>query len=211
MALRMLGVFWLVMSSAGLITEYLFKWLGWLPTPGSGQVVGDTLTWNYTTILNIIALIAFGVLYWLYRNRDRFGGGAGFAKDPVCGMQVETHHAPASVDHHGSRVYFCSERCRDRFNTNPDRYVGSSIVAMEMSHDHAHREVTVDQATDPICGMSVDPEHPAGHRRADGQDYYFCCSGCAEEFDRRQALVTGPPKPVSSRFHVVLDDPGSMD
>jgi uncharacterized membrane protein YraQ (UPF0718 family) len=77
MTWRMLGVFWLVMSSAGLITEYLFRWLGWLPTPGSGQVVGDTLQWNYTTVLNIVALVAFGILYWLYRNRDALGGGAG--------------------------------------------------------------------------------------------------------------------------------------
>jgi uncharacterized membrane protein YraQ (UPF0718 family)/YHS domain-containing protein len=129
MALRMLGLFWLVMSSAGLITEYLFKALGWLPTPGSGQVVGDTLQWNYTTVLNIVALVAFGVLYWLYRSRDRFGGGAGQAKDPVCSMLVDTRQAPAFLDHQGRRTYFCSPRCRDRYVDDPVRYEAAAVTS----------------------------------------------------------------------------------
>ncbi|MBO0693106.1 MAG: permease, partial [Acidimicrobiaceae bacterium] len=109
MALRMLAVFWAVMSAAGLATEYLFRAFGWLPTVKAGQVVGDTLRWNYTSVLNIIALIAFASLYWLYRNRERYGGGTGYARDPVCGMQVETANAPAGRVHDGRHFYFCSE------------------------------------------------------------------------------------------------------
>ncbi|MGH9087848.1 MAG: permease [Acidimicrobiales bacterium] len=124
MGLRMLGVFWMVMSAAGLATEYLFKAVGWVPTPRpGGVVVGDTLRWNYTTVLDIVALVAFTGLYLLYRNRERLGGGAGYAKDPVCGMQVEAAHAPASAAHDGQRVYFCSEHCAGRFAANPDRYL----------------------------------------------------------------------------------------
>ncbi|MGH9114339.1 MAG: permease, partial [Acidimicrobiales bacterium] len=115
MALRLLAVFWLVMSAAGLATEYLFKAAGWVPPAGTGEVVGDTLRWNYTTILDIAALIAFAGLYWLYRNRERFGAGTRYAKDPVCGMQVEVANAPAGAVHDGRHVYFCSERCRERF------------------------------------------------------------------------------------------------
>ncbi|MGH9056387.1 MAG: permease [Acidimicrobiales bacterium] len=115
MALRLLAVFWLVMSAAGLATEYMFKAAGWVPAAGPGEVVGDTLRWNYTTILDIIALITFAGLYWLYRNRERLGAGTGYAKDPVCGMQVEVVNAPASAVHEGRRVYFCSERCQERF------------------------------------------------------------------------------------------------
>ncbi len=43
MAVRMLAVFWAVMSAAGLATEYLFKAFGWVPTAKPGAVVGDTL------------------------------------------------------------------------------------------------------------------------------------------------------------------------
>ncbi len=107
----MLAVFWGVMSGAGLATEYLFKGLGWVPASRPTVIAGDTLRLNYTTVLDVIALAAFAVLYWLSRNRERFATGDGYAEDPVCGMQVDVHHAPASIGH----VHFCSERCRDRW------------------------------------------------------------------------------------------------
>jgi uncharacterized membrane protein YraQ (UPF0718 family)/YHS domain-containing protein len=116
MALRMLATFWVVMSAAGLATQYLFSALGWVPTAHPGVVVGDTLRWNYTTVLDIVALVVFAGLYLLYRNRGRLGGGAGYATDPVCGMQVEIAHAPATATgDDGERAYFCSEHCAERF------------------------------------------------------------------------------------------------
>jgi uncharacterized membrane protein YraQ (UPF0718 family) len=121
MTLRMLAVFWAVISSAGLITEYLFKVLGWIPTSRPTVIAGDPLRSSYTTVLDIVALAGFAVLYWLHRNRDRLGGGSGYARDPVCGMQVEALHAPASTEHHGHQVYFCSEHCQKRFESSPDR------------------------------------------------------------------------------------------
>ena len=57
----------------------------------------DVFGWNYTTVLDLVALAAFAGIYWLYRQRDRLGGGAGYAKDPICGMQVEIAHAPAKA------------------------------------------------------------------------------------------------------------------
>ncbi|MHB1786443.1 MAG: YHS domain-containing protein, partial [Acidimicrobiales bacterium] len=78
--------------------------------------------WNYTTVLNIIFLAIFGVLYWLYRNRDRLGGGQGLALDPVCGMQVRTHDAPARIVEEAQTYYFCSDRCADRFRAEPERF-----------------------------------------------------------------------------------------
>jgi uncharacterized protein len=122
MALRLLGLFWLVMSAAGLATEYLFRALGWIPTTRPEVIAGDAVRWGWTTFLDIAALVAFGALYWLYRNRDRLGGGTGYARDPVCGMQVEIAHAPASTVHGGQPVYFCSERCRERFAAEPGRF-----------------------------------------------------------------------------------------
>jgi uncharacterized membrane protein YraQ (UPF0718 family)/YHS domain-containing protein len=117
MTLRMLAVFWAVMSAAGLITEYLFRALGWVPRSRPSVIAGDTLRLNYTSALDIVALVAFAGLYWLSHNRDRLGGGAGYAKDPVCGMQVDIRHAPATIEHHGQRVYFCSDHCLGRFVT----------------------------------------------------------------------------------------------
>ena len=114
--LRMLAVFWALMSTAGLITEVLFRAAGLVPTVRPTTVAPAHFSWNYTTYLNLVFLVVFGVLYWTYRNRERLGGGSRYARDPVCGMQVETAHAPASISRAGERVYFCSDRCAERFS-----------------------------------------------------------------------------------------------
>ncbi len=112
---RMLAVFWLLMSTAGLITEGLFSAAGLVPTVRPTTVAPAHFSWDYTTYLNIIFLVVFGVLYWLYRNRERLGAGHGYARDPMCGMQVETDNAVASVAADGQRVFFCSDHCKERF------------------------------------------------------------------------------------------------
>jgi len=132
--LRMLGIFWLVMSLAGLITEGLFRAVGLVPTTRPTQIVTDHFEWNYTTYLNIVFLGVFGLLYWTYRNRDRLGGGRGYAIDPVCGMQVESAHAPASTRHEGEQLFFCSDRCLGKFKANRDRSRRGTVAGEP--HDH---------------------------------------------------------------------------
>jgi YHS domain-containing protein/uncharacterized membrane protein YraQ (UPF0718 family) len=126
LTLRMLAVFWGVMSVAGLITEGLFDALGLIPTHRPSQVAPAHFSWDYTTYLNIVFLALFALLYWTYRNRQRLGGGTGYAIDPVCGMQVETVHAPASAVHGDATYFFCSDHCRRRFDTDPARFAATS-------------------------------------------------------------------------------------
>src|SRR3954454_18472928 len=117
---KLLAVFWATMSLAGLTTDYLFRALGIAPTadPSQHGMVGrDVWGWNYTTVLDLVALAAFAGIYWLYRQRDRLGGGAGYAKDPICGMQVEIAHAPAKAVQNGNTHYFCSDHCAHRFRS----------------------------------------------------------------------------------------------
>ncbi|MGN6097215.1 MAG: heavy metal translocating P-type ATPase [Bosea sp. (in: a-proteobacteria)] len=54
----------------------------------------------------------------------------------------------------------------------------------ELGHDHQHRaqDDTPDLATDPVCGMTVDPatsKHKASH---EGGDFSFCSAGCRTKF-----------------------------
>ncbi len=121
LTLRMLLVFWGVMSVAGLITQGIFHAAGLIPARRAAEVAPSHFSWNYTTYLNIAFLILFGLLYWVYRHRDRLGGGRGYAIDPVCGMQVETAHAPAVALVGKTTHFFCSDHCRHRFETAPDR------------------------------------------------------------------------------------------
>jgi uncharacterized membrane protein YraQ (UPF0718 family)/YHS domain-containing protein len=122
LTVRMLALFWGVMAAAGLVTEGIFGALGIIPTTRPATVAPAHFQWNYTTYLNIVFLVLFGTLYWTYRNRERLGGGGGYALDPVCGMQVRTAEAPTSLPRAGRQVYFCSDRCRLRFDADPERF-----------------------------------------------------------------------------------------
>jgi hypothetical protein len=129
-ALRLLVEFWLVMSVAGLVVEGIFSGLHIVPKGRSGDIAPSHFSWNYTTFLNLAFLAVLATLYWLYRNRDRLGGGRGYAIDPVCGMQVRTADAPAHAVHDGVRFAFCSDRCAERFRVEPDRW-SRSVRARE--------------------------------------------------------------------------------
>jgi len=80
LALRLSLVFWAVMSTAGLVTEGIFTALRLVPVTLRGDIATTHVGLNYTTVLNAIALVAFGYLYWLYKNAARFGGGGGYAR-----------------------------------------------------------------------------------------------------------------------------------
>ncbi|MGI8414160.1 MAG: permease [Solirubrobacteraceae bacterium] len=122
LALRMLAVFWVCMSTAGLAVEAIFSAAGLIPHTRPVQVVAARFEFNYTTVLNIIFLGLFAAIVWLARNRERFGGGIGYASDPVCGMQVQTDNAPATRQHEDQVFYFCADRCAERFDTNPAQF-----------------------------------------------------------------------------------------
>ena len=51
------------------------------------------------------------------------------------------------------------------------------------SHDHhAAAMADRDPATDPVCGMTVDPATIAPSLRAGGNTFHFCCAGCRDKF-----------------------------
>ena len=45
------------------------------------------------------------------------------AKDPVCGMTVETETAAAKTEYKGKTFYFCADGCRKAFDEDPERYL----------------------------------------------------------------------------------------
>ena len=118
LALRLFLSFWLVMSTAGLLTDLLFRGLG-IGFPGrKAEIAPSHFSWDYTTFLNIAFLCVAAVVYWLYRQQ---GASEAYAKDPVCGMQVEKAN-PGAVS---GDVYFCSDRCKSKYDKDPSRYDAS--------------------------------------------------------------------------------------
>ena len=45
------------------------------------------------------------------------------AHDEVCGMTIETDRAAATTEFQGKTYYFCTERCREKFEEHPGWYV----------------------------------------------------------------------------------------
>ncbi|MCA1720029.1 MAG: permease, partial [Actinobacteria bacterium] len=128
LAVKLSLVFWATMSLAGLLTEGIFQLARLIPTERRDEIAVIHFGWNYTTVLNALAVAAFGYLYWLYKNAARFGGGQGYAKDVVCGMQVRTADAPARAMHEGQTFYFCSDKCSHKFDGAPAKYATGTAV-----------------------------------------------------------------------------------
>src|SRR5947209_19529575 len=54
-------------------------------------------------------------------------------------------------------------------------------------------------ATDPVCGMTVDPATARAKSTYEGHSYYFCCPSCKQKFeaDPRRYLSGVAPEPMS--------------
>ncbi|TGQ56896.1 heavy metal translocating P-type ATPase [Mesorhizobium sp. M1C.F.Ca.ET.193.01.1.1] len=120
-------------------------------------------------------------------------------RDPVCGMTVDPAAGKPTAEHGGRTFHFCSERCRTKFQADPETYL---------------------TAIDPVCGMSVDRASAKHFVRHEGQGFYFCSSGCKAKFEAEPAkYLAGRPEPepmpkgtqYTCPMHpeIIRDKPGS--
>ena len=72
MAGFLLASFFTTMVAAGLAVEFLFQALGIERHARNAKVVTASVSWNYTTFLNLVFLLLAGALIWRYFRR---GGG----------------------------------------------------------------------------------------------------------------------------------------
>jgi Cu+-exporting ATPase len=94
-------------------------------------------------------------------------------KDPVCGMMVDPQKSAGKAEHAGKTYFFCSPRCAERFQKDPEKYLAAPGTA-EMEHPHAARPqasaqnirytcpmhpeiVQMGPGNCPICGMALEP------------------------------------------------------
>jgi uncharacterized membrane protein YraQ (UPF0718 family) len=69
MMLFILATFYATMVAAGYLVEILFSLLGLVPTGRHAKVGETAVQWNYTTVLNIVALVvAAGLCYRFVRT-----------------------------------------------------------------------------------------------------------------------------------------------
>ena len=92
-------------------------------------------------------------------------GATTMAKDPVCGMDVDSHAAKHTAEHDGHPYYFCSAGCRTKFVANPTAYLDKSAAD---THEvpvgsfytcPMHPQIRqIGPGACPICGMALEPE-----------------------------------------------------
>ncbi|PZR51674.1 ATPase P [Xylanimonas oleitrophica] len=63
-----------------------------------------------------------------------------------------------------------------------DHIEGENTMTHHDHHDH-HGGPATGSSTDPVCGMTVDPQNAAARREHDGVTFAFCSAGCAAAFD----------------------------
>jgi YHS domain-containing protein/uncharacterized membrane protein YraQ (UPF0718 family) len=119
----LVAIMFVTMVAAALIVDGVFSALDLVPThrPSIESVAEREIAWNYTTFLNIVFFAVAAVLVGLTLRRG--------ARDPVCGMTVDRHKTPHRSEYGGQTVYFCSAHCKQRFDEDPERYVGPREAA----------------------------------------------------------------------------------
>ncbi len=94
-------------------------------------------------------------------------------KDPVCGMMVDPQKTAGKVEHAGKSYFFCSPRCAERFEKEPEKFlVAPGTAGMDQAHKTVspasskdirytcpmHPEIVqVGPGSCPICGMALEP------------------------------------------------------
>jgi Cu+-exporting ATPase len=86
------------------------------------------------------------------------------ATDPVCGMSIDPQTAKHRLAYKGQDYFFCSGRCRERFEAEPDKFLRpkppeSAAPAGSIYTCPMHPEVKqIGPGVCPICGMALEPE-----------------------------------------------------
>ena len=112
---RLVLVFWFVMSLSGLITQALFNALGATPVRMSMGQMQSHFANNANTWLNAVALLVLIAVYVTYKVGQRRPASESFAKDPICGMQVAVSTASAVLELGDETYYFCCDGCKQKF------------------------------------------------------------------------------------------------
>ncbi len=115
------------MVAAALVVDGIFDWAGLIPThrPSIDSIASRGISWNYTTVLNIVFTAVAAWLVWLTLRRG--------VRDPVCGMTVDRAKAVTAVVD-GKTYYFCGAGCRDRFAASPRSREAAGLEHAEHRH-----------------------------------------------------------------------------
>ncbi len=137
-------------------------------------------------------------------------------RDPVCGMYVDPAKARGSAEYKGQTYYFCSPRCVERFNAEPEKYLApkppqSQIIQLggiapakpAVQQDQAAHAPSSAASAQPLPGKGtvtyVCPMDPEVRESKPG-----ACSMCGMALEPETVEYTCPMHP-----EIVRPGPGS--
>jgi Cu+-exporting ATPase len=116
-------------------------------------------------------------------------GSPDSVKDPVCGMSVVPGASKGgSHEHDGRTFHFCGPKCREKFVSDPGRYVTESVTAARVpseTHEAQPKIPGVAPRTEYVC-----PMHPQIVRTEPGN-----CPICGMALEPRTATLDEAPNP----------------
>jgi YHS domain-containing protein len=177
---RLFVLLWATMSVGGLIVNGLFHLIHLVPSSHHVRALSGEFPLGSTLVLNVLATVVLLALWWLSRTATDTSRSA---LDPVCGMSVEIASPAATSSRDGETFYFCSLRCRDRFEREHQSSSNDDVMVDDDHGDHV----------DPVCSMRVSSASALSGVGPDGVTYYFCSEGCRSTFlNGSQALASQP-------------------
>src|SRR5258708_37661809 len=78
-------------------------------------------------------------------------------KDPVCGMWVDSQKPAGKVQHGGKTYYFCSPRCAERFEKEPEKFMAAPVTAGMEQHPAPPGRGAHPRAAAPVQAASSRP------------------------------------------------------
>lgn len=101
-------------------------------------------------------------------------------KDPVCGMIVSSATAQGSVVYESHEYYFCSQKCRHRFEEHPEQFLqkveekninDKTLSSVEYTCP-MHPEIRqIGPGSCPVCGMALEPVTFTADHQEDDSEY----------------------------------------
>jgi uncharacterized protein len=115
-ALKLTALMFAAIVAAALLIDLAFSAAGLVPEtrPSIESITDRGISLNYTAVLNSVFTLVAAALTWLTVRRG--------ATDPVCGMRVDRYKTPHRARFEDRTYFFCSDSCREEFDSNPDHY-----------------------------------------------------------------------------------------
>jgi hypothetical protein len=99
--------FYIAMAAAALIVDLIFGALALIPPEHKAQVVEASITWNYTSWLNLAFLVLAGILIWRFLKT----GGPAMLRDSHLALPQDRRTSDVAHDEQASQPRTRSPAC----------------------------------------------------------------------------------------------------